>query len=262
MSYANVGKVWSDDSFKEYLKTVKKPSWARAVTIHHTAAPSLAQRPNGFLIQHIHNIMNYYRGTLKWNRGPHLFTDEDEIFGMTPLTVQGIHAVSFNSYSIGVEVLGNYDIEDPFSGRGLKCWELAARCTSDLLDWIGVAPSSTSVLFHRDDKRTSKSCPGRRITKPWFLDLVNKSKAGSTTTSTTTTLSPHGEGSVDIFEPVVDFMMRERKVNFAAASQPLRREGKLYFYNDHWLERAYYDAAKKLTIAPVSELKEALDTFK
>ena len=104
MSFANVGKVWSSSSFNEYLKTVKKPSWARAVTLHHTAAPSLAQRPTGFTIQHIENIKSYYSQKLGWKKGPHLFTDEDEIFGMTPLTLTGIHAVSFNSYSIGIEV--------------------------------------------------------------------------------------------------------------------------------------------------------------
>jgi hypothetical protein len=255
MSYANVGKVWSNSSFKDYLKTIQKPSWVRTVTLHHTAAPSLAQRPTGLTIQHINNIASYYKNKLGWNRGPHLFIDENEIFGMTPLTTPGIHAVSFNSSSIGIEVLGDYDVEDPLSGRGLECWKVTAQCTADLLQWIGVEPSSKTVLFHRDDPKTSKSCPGKKVTKDWILNLIK---------ANTVLVSPPPVPIVnpqDKFESVVDFMMRERKVDFKTAASLLKREGKLYLYNNHWLERARYDSATRQTIAPVSELKEALATL-
>lgn len=257
MSFANVGKVWSASSFNEYLKTVKKPSWVKAVTLHHTAAPSLAQRPIGLTIQHIQNIQSYYSRQLGWKKGPHLFIDEDQIFGMTPLTMTGIHAVSFNSYSIGIEVLGYYDVEDPLSGRGLQCWKLAAETTAALLNWIGVKPSTSTVLFHRDDKRTSKSCPGTKVKKDWVLDLISKTNIDSPVVP-----PPIPPDPTDTFEVVADFMMRERKVSYNEAVKPLKRKGILYLYNDHWLERAYYDLAKQQTMAPVSELKEALDTFK
>lgn len=258
MSYANVGKVWTGDSFKEYLKTVNKPSWVRSVTLHHTAAPSLAMRPNGLIIQHIHNIKNYYQSRLGWNRGPHLFIDEDEIFGMTPLTRSGIHAASFNSTSIGIEVLGNFDVEDPLSGRGLKCWKLAALATSDLLDWIGVGISSKTILFHRDDPRTSKTCPGRKVTKDWFIDLVEEAR-GSSVIIENNNKPPVIE---EEFQPVVEFMIKRRGVGYTAARKPLKRKGNLYFYNDHWLERAYYDVKEQQTVAPVTELEEALEALK
>ena len=29
-----------------------------------------------------------------------------------------------------------------------------------------------TVKFHRDDPRTSKSCPGTKVSKEWFLNLV------------------------------------------------------------------------------------------
>ena len=75
--------------------------------MHHTAAPSLAQRPRGLTIQHIRNIQNYYQSQLGWSSGPHLFIDDDQIFGMSSLERRGIHAVSFNRTHIGIEVLGN-----------------------------------------------------------------------------------------------------------------------------------------------------------
>jgi hypothetical protein len=123
------------------------------------------------------------------------------------------------------------------------------------LQWIGVEPSSKTVLFHRDDPKTSKSCPGKKVTKDWILNLIK---------ANTVLVSPPPVPIVnpqDKFESVVDFMMRERKVDFKTAASLLKREGKLYLYNNHWLERARYDSATRQTIAPVSELKEALATL-
>ncbi len=182
MAFENVGKVWTPASLAEYLKGRAKPAWVKSITLHHTAEPSLAQRLNGLTIQHIINIREYYKkpklvkGVMKpgWKSGPHLFIDEDEIFGMCDLAVKGVHAVSFNSSSLGIEVLGSYDVgaEDPKSGRGLRCWMNAAAATKVLLDWLGLQKSEHTILFHRDDPETSKTCPGSAVTKDWFLNLI------------------------------------------------------------------------------------------
>lgn len=181
MAFENVGRVWTPASLEEYLKTRKPPTWAKTVTIHHTGAPSLAQRPHGFTIQHIINIADFYKrpkskGGNGWSSGPHLFTDDDQIFGMCDFASKGIHAASFNSSSIGIEVLGCYDkkIEDPKTGRGLACWKNTAETTKVLLDWLGLKPSAATVKFHRDDPLTKKSCPGTAVEKDWFLSLIPK----------------------------------------------------------------------------------------
>lgn len=177
MAFENVGKVWTPASLAEYLAGRAVPAWIDSITIHHTAAPSLAQRPRGFTIQHIRNIQSFYsrpksQGGQGWSTGPHLFIDEDEIFGMCDFRSKGIHAASFNSRSLGIEVLGDYDIEDPHSGRGLACWKNTAETVRVLLKWLGIKKSKTTILFHRDDPKTTKSCPGKRIDKQWFLDLI------------------------------------------------------------------------------------------
>ena len=82
------------------------------------------------------NLAHYYGKKLGWSAGPHLFTDEDQIFGLSPLTRPGTHARSYNRTHIGIEVLGNYDKEDPKSGRGLQCWKTAAEATAILLKRI------------------------------------------------------------------------------------------------------------------------------
>jgi hypothetical protein len=108
MSYNAIGKVWTAESFEQYLKSISKPAWCNAICLHHTALPSLQMRPKGLLMQHIHNMKDGYvqKG---WKSGPHLYIDEDQIYAMSPLTEKGVHAVSFNSNSIGMVniVIGN-----------------------------------------------------------------------------------------------------------------------------------------------------------
>lgn len=173
MGYELVGRVWDAELFAAYVKTVSL-KWANSVTVHHTSSPSLSQRPKGWLIQHMRNLKDFYKRKLGWSAGPHLFTDEDQIFGMSSLWRRGVHARSFNARSIGIETLGNYDKEDPTTGRGLACWLTTAEATAILLKEMGLSVSTKTVKFHRDDPLTSKSCPGNKVSKEWFLQLVEK----------------------------------------------------------------------------------------
>lgn len=253
MSYNNVGKVWTPDSFGEYLKTIKPPTWAKAVCLHHCYAPSLAQRPQGFKIQHIENMRDFYKG-MGWRSGPHIYTDEDQIFGMTPLTETGVHARSFNRTAIGIEALGNYSKggEDPFSGRGLQVWQLTADITGKLLRWLNLPANDKTVLFHRDDPLTSKDCPGSQITKQWVLSLINK-------TNIIPVVTPVISGETEVkmtknFQPVAK-ILAEKGYSDADIKKNLRRSGKDFFWLDDHLEWAYFDPKLEATMAPASELE-------
>jgi hypothetical protein len=238
MSYANTGKRWSVDGLRAYLSTVTRPTWAKSVTIHHCAAPSLAQRPTGFTAQHIENIRNYYQKQLKWSKGPHFFTDEDDVFGMTPPNVQGIHAASFNASSIGFEMLGNYDIEDPKNGRGLEVCKTTAAAALVVLDWLKLKPSTTTVLFHRDDPKTNKTCPGTKISKAWFLSLMTQAPPKIP----------------DTLVPVVETMMQRLGVSYATAVRNLHTHNGVILWDGYELKGAFYDSGRKATVAPLSSL--------
>lgn len=173
MSFSAVGQVFDARAFEKHVSTLDL-SWANAVCLHHTAYPDLSMRPKGWTIQHMRNLASYYGGELGWSAGPHLFTDEDEIFGLSPLTTRGVHAKSFNARSIGIEALGNYDHEKPASGRGLEVWRTTAAATAILLRRMGLPATGQTVLFHRDDPKTTKTCPGRLVAKEWVLSLVNE----------------------------------------------------------------------------------------
>ena len=174
MGFGNVGQVWSLASFEAHLSDLTLRTWA-GITIHHTAAPSLAMRPDGLTVQHIRNMQYGYENTNRWSSGPHLYTDDrDQILGMCPLNERGVHAVSFNATYLGIEMLGDYDNEDPRTGRGKRVLDISAAATALLLRKLGLEANSTTITFHRDDPKTQKTCPGNLITKPWFLELVNK----------------------------------------------------------------------------------------
>lgn len=116
------------------------------------------------------NLEDYYEDDLGWSGAPHIFADEDEAWVFNPLNEPGTHAVSFNRNGLGIEMLGNYDVEDPSTGRGAQVLMFTARMTKLLLDFFKL--DETAIRFHRDDPKTSKSCPGKRISKNMFLALV------------------------------------------------------------------------------------------
>jgi hypothetical protein len=60
MSFANVGKVWTTNGLKDYLSKITPPKWCTGICVHHTAEPSLKQRPKGFTAQHIENMKYGY----------------------------------------------------------------------------------------------------------------------------------------------------------------------------------------------------------
>lgn len=245
MSYSNVGRVWTATSFADYLKQLPPPSWCKAICIHHTAFPDLAMRPKGLMIQHIENMRYGYINERKWSAGPHFFTDEDQIFGMTPPTEKGVHAVSFNSVAIGIEMLGDFDsADDPKSGRGAEVIKTTVAATKTLLNWLNLPATKNTILFHRDDHKTTKTCPGKKVDKDWFIDLVNKTNVLSTPLPVASTV-----------DGVVDYVVRHKGYTLDEAKKLLRREGQMFFFGNDWLEGAYYATSAQRTVAPVKELE-------
>ncbi|UCV15021.1 peptidoglycan recognition protein family protein [Quatrionicoccus australiensis] len=269
MAYENVGLVWTPDSLVEYLASIEPPAWCRAITLHHTGAPSLAQRPRGFLLQHIRNLRDFYQNEKHWSAGPHLFIDDDEIFGMCDLQKKGVHAVSFNSSALGIEVLGDYDTEDPLSGRGLACWQTAAASCSALSSWLGLKVNAESILFHRDDPTTRKSCPGSKVKKDWFLKLIKTSGANPIPTGET--------GKPDVGMPWEQWTFRGERWCVPAYAfllahgmkskdivARLKSAGGLFFFASEQLEGAFFAGKdsnlkpNQCTWAPARELLELL----
>jgi hypothetical protein len=264
MGFENTGRVWTPSTFATYLATIKVPTWAKTITLHHCGAPSLAQRPDGFVAQHMANLRHFYEVTKGWSSAPHLFVDDDQLWGMCDFTKRGIHAESFNASSIGIEVLGDYNVENPKSGRGLACWRTTAQATRMLADWLKIPITPATILFHRDDPKTTKSCPGKKVQKDWVLDLITAAPIPSADPIPDRTDKPTLDVSMANNQwrfigerwciPVRPYLLKKGVLDATIAAN-LKKQGNQFFYGDELLEGAFYDVASSSTWAPVFELK-------
>lgn len=172
-----IGKRMTLAEFKAYLKNLTYPNWKPSgVTIHHTAAPSLADRPKGMSHEHklangtttdaIRNMWDSWIARL--GNGPHLVIDDqgDGIILMHSLNERGTHATSFNATHVGIEMLGDYDREDPTIGRGKVVIANTNVVLIEILKSLNLPV--TAFNFHRDDPKTQKTCPGLKVKKEMF----------------------------------------------------------------------------------------------
>lgn len=159
-------------SLKEFEEYVNKKDFGvlppTFLVLHHTWRPTKEQWQGATSIS---GLKSYYEG-LGWSAGPHLFIAEDGIWLFTDMYDVGIHAGAGNGtlktgYSIGIEVVGNYDGE-VWSGETYSNTVGAIKVLQEKLKI-----SDDKIKFHRD--YSSKTCPGSAITKEWvFQQLKNK----------------------------------------------------------------------------------------
>lgn len=134
--------------------------WTQKIVLHHTVKPTPAQW-RGY--HSMANLARYYRDTMRWPSGPHLFVchgapnpADNGIWQLTPLNAQGTHAGVCNRDGIGIEVVGRYD-DAPWPP---VTRQLVLATVRALLTWRGLPVSA--VVGHRDCG-SRKSCPGRAI---------------------------------------------------------------------------------------------------
>jgi N-acetylmuramoyl-L-alanine amidase-like protein len=179
------------------------------VVLHHTANPDASWAPLSSDVRtkwdrnehgmseaqiklkrklQLDGIMHYYRDTLHWNAGPHLFCDDKYIWLFTPMYDVGIHAASGNSYrdskkklhySIGIEVVGYYEHvrwpEKVAHNVGMALAILRRRLGTFSLDYRPGplnAPQAHvgSISSHRDYNKPS--CPGKAITEAFYVGVA------------------------------------------------------------------------------------------
>jgi hypothetical protein len=166
-----VGVNYTADEFDSYCHALTWSGWRPSfIVLHNTATPTLAQRPHGFSKQHILNLEHYYRVKQGWKAGPHLFIDDKQIWVFTPLTLSGTHSPSWNKIALGIEMLGDYDKDEFDSGRGLKVQKNSVSAIATLSAVLGIDPDT--MRLHKEDELTTHACPGRKVSKPKFIQAV------------------------------------------------------------------------------------------
>lgn len=165
-----VKRDFQQETFRKYVSGLQWVGWRPSlIVLHNTAAPTLAQwhetaekdkaagRVSGY--SRILSLENYFRNDRKWSGGPHLFVADDRIWIFNPLTAPGVHSPSWNSRSIGIEMVADFDKEDDDSGAGLIVRRNAIFCTAVLCSALGLDPK-VAVKLHREDPKTTHACPG------------------------------------------------------------------------------------------------------
>lgn len=166
-----VGKPFTVAEFDAFCHVLKWDKWRPSmIVLHNTAIPSLAQRPKGFNAQHMLGLEAYYRDVQKWKAGPHLFIDDSRIWAFTPLTVSGTHSPSWNKFAIGIEMLGNFEVEDFEKGRGALVRDNAVAAMATLCAVLGLNPRE--MKLHREDPLTTHKCPGKDVNKGDVIQRV------------------------------------------------------------------------------------------
>ncbi len=185
---------FKQEEFKQYVSGLSWPSWRPTKIVwHNTAAPTDAQwiksaasdKANGLVpgISRIRSLEEFFKNNNHWSGCPHLFIASDLIWVMNPLTSPGVHSPSWNSTSIGIEMIGDYDVEDDETGVGLMVKNNTIFATAVLCEAIGLEVSdgvvervmrgnevvnhkvSGTIFLHKQDWATTHDCPGAHVSQ-------------------------------------------------------------------------------------------------
>ncbi len=181
-------KLLSPEKFSKYLKDKDFGKvLPNKLVIHHTWRPTVESWAEKKSLEY---LKKYYEG-LGWSAGPHIFVAPEGIWLFTDMDQVGIHAGAGNAdweingktyggykirggkltgYSIGIEVVGNYD-EKVWEGDVLHN---ALSCISELRQCLDI--DLEDIKFHRD--YSNKSCPGNAITREWFEEKLEAFENG------------------------------------------------------------------------------------
>jgi hypothetical protein len=162
-----LGRSFTPTEFDRYVAGLELTWTPKFVVLHNTASPTLAQWHHVPGEERMRNLADYYRH-LGWSAGPHLFVADDLIWVFTPLTTPGTHSPSWNAVSWGVEMVGDYDAE-PFDAR---VRDNAVSALAAL--HVKAAIDSHSLHLHREDPKTTHSCPGRHVDKADMIRRVHE----------------------------------------------------------------------------------------
>ena len=157
------GRFFTADDFDAFAENnLTLGTWRpQFIVLHNTGTPNISQRPHGYTDQTIANLRDFYTNTNHWHGGPHLIVDQNGIWILNDLRYKGVHSPSWNALSWGVEMLGDFDHDDPKSGTGAVIVEHSVRALAALYSAAGI--DSHTLKFHREDPLTTHYCPGHKF---------------------------------------------------------------------------------------------------
>jgi hypothetical protein len=156
----------------EELKATRVTRGIQEVVLHHTWSPTAAQyrgRATWEGIDHNHRYVRGWDGGIGYHVG---IARDGSIWLLRPITRSGAHVLNRNRHTVGVVLVGNFDVEDPME-NGLS---VAAQVVRVLVDRFKLKPEH--IRFHREFQ--NKTCPGTKIDLGDFRRMVMGANANET----------------------------------------------------------------------------------
>lgn len=186
------GKPYTRDQLAARIASADFSNWRRKdgsvgrplyIVLHNTSDPTIKlwlSWPPAKRSQYILNAQADYENNKHWLAGPHFFVPPDDAicaFGFSDLTTCGTHASCFNSDSIGIEMVGEFDNEDFDQGPGALVRDNAVYLMALLHNKLGLQPEPyvygrQGLHFHIECKQDDHDCPGTAVHKPDVVALI------------------------------------------------------------------------------------------
>lgn len=160
------GKARTREESAAYLATLRWIDWKpEGITLHNTAAPSLKQWAESGAAHdaRIRNLQNYYEKQLGWHAGPHFFVSRNYINWFSNPRLPGVHSRCWNATRFGIEMVGDYNVEEFNSGDGVLVRDNAVYLIALLNNRFGL--QAGDLTFHKECKRDNHDCPGHKVVK-------------------------------------------------------------------------------------------------
>ena len=130
------------------------------ICIHHSATADNGERAD------IDAIRRYHIETNGWDEIGYHYLVERVKRGVKveigrPIAYQGAHCPDINATSIGICLVGNYDLAPPDH----EMLDALPKLVRELMDEYSIPPSG--IHFHSD--YSTKSCPGKLFPRAGFL---------------------------------------------------------------------------------------------
>lgn len=190
------GKPYTRAALAAHIEATDFSTWRRKngsigrpkfIVLHNTSVPTIKQWlawDAAKRQQYIKNMEPYYAG-MGWRGGPHFFVPPQAdiaAFGFNDLATCGTHASCFNSDSIGIEMVGEFNVEPFDSGPGAMVRDNAVFLLACLHKKLGLTPEpyvygSRGLHFHIECKADNHDCPGKFVHKSDVVAMVTAAMA-------------------------------------------------------------------------------------
>lgn len=166
---------------EETLARINELRWTdwkpQGITLHNTAAPNLKQwaETGPAHDARIRNLQSYYENDLGWHSGPHFFVSRNWINWFSNPLAPGVHSRCWNATRFGIEMVGDFAVEEFNSGDGELVRDNAVFLMAALNNKFGF--KADDLTFHKECNRDNHDCPGRKVIKADVILLVKQQMA-------------------------------------------------------------------------------------